>query len=93
MKSLYCRDCNNYLMGGDGECHDCPCGWKQDPDEQEHDPEPAEQLERVKEFAATLVGLLRELHDNKGWDELSHSLDDVLEEAVELDVICEDELP
>lgn len=29
MKSLYCGDCSNYLMGGDGECHDYSCGWKQ----------------------------------------------------------------
>jgi hypothetical protein len=28
-RSLYCRECNNYLMSGDGECHDCVCGWKQ----------------------------------------------------------------
>lgn len=27
---LYCLVCSNYLMGGDGECHDCiVCGWKQ----------------------------------------------------------------
>lgn len=29
MKRLYCGDCGNYLMGSDGECHDCGCGWKQ----------------------------------------------------------------
>lgn len=29
MQKLYCDNCSNYLMGGDGECHDCPCGWKQ----------------------------------------------------------------
>ena len=29
MKKLYCHECSNYLMGGDGECHDCGCGWKQ----------------------------------------------------------------
>lgn len=29
MGILYCPECNNYLMGGDGECHDCSCGWKQ----------------------------------------------------------------
>lgn len=26
---LYCGDCGDYLMAGDGECHDCSCGWKQ----------------------------------------------------------------
>lgn len=26
---LYCPDCGNYLMAGDGECHDCHCGWTQ----------------------------------------------------------------
>lgn len=36
MKCLYCGDCSNYLMGGDGECHDCHCGWKQ-PEDQEDD--------------------------------------------------------
>lgn len=29
MKNPYCPECNNYLLGGDGECHDCSCGWKQ----------------------------------------------------------------
>lgn len=29
MKLLYCPECQNYLEGGDGECHDCSCGWKQ----------------------------------------------------------------
>lgn len=29
MEKLYCPECNNYLMAGDGHCHDCPCGWKQ----------------------------------------------------------------
>lgn len=26
---LYCPNCGNYLIAGDGECHDCHCGWKQ----------------------------------------------------------------
>jgi len=29
MSQLYCVECQNYLMGSDGECHDCSCGWKQ----------------------------------------------------------------
>lgn len=29
IESLYCHDCGNYLMAGDGHCHDCPCGWTQ----------------------------------------------------------------
>ena len=29
MTRLYCPDCSEYLEGGDGECHDCSCGWKQ----------------------------------------------------------------
>lgn len=29
MSQLYCGDCQNYLMGSDGQCHDCGCGWKQ----------------------------------------------------------------
>ena len=32
MKYIYCDDCSNYLMGSDGECHDCSCGWKQPED-------------------------------------------------------------
>lgn len=28
-EKLYCPECSNYLMAGDGKCHDCPCGWKQ----------------------------------------------------------------
>lgn len=26
---LYCPKCSAYLEGGDGNCHDCSCGWKQ----------------------------------------------------------------
>lgn len=29
MKKLYCPECSAYLEGGDGECKDCHCGWKQ----------------------------------------------------------------
>jgi len=29
MTQLYCGDCQNYLMGSDGQCHDCSCGWNQ----------------------------------------------------------------
>jgi hypothetical protein len=29
MSKLYCPECGEYLMAGDGECHDCRCGWKQ----------------------------------------------------------------
>lgn len=29
MTKLYCPECGNYLEGGDGENHDCWCGWKQ----------------------------------------------------------------
>ncbi|HAT3959769.1 TPA: hypothetical protein I9Y37_001909 [Citrobacter freundii] len=29
MTKLYCPECGNYLEGGDGLNHDCPCGWKQ----------------------------------------------------------------
>ena len=29
MSRLYCPECSEYLEGGDGECHDCSCGWKQ----------------------------------------------------------------
>ena len=35
MKRLYCPECGEYLEGGDGECKDCHCGWKQPPDEEE----------------------------------------------------------
>lgn len=29
MKKLYCPECTNYLLAGDGEMHDCCCGWTQ----------------------------------------------------------------
>lgn len=48
--------------------------------------------ERLKEFAATLVGLLQQLHEVFAWEGLSHSIEDIESEAVELDVISEDEL-
>lgn len=34
MTRLYCPECSEYLEGGDGECHDCSCGWKQAVDDQ-----------------------------------------------------------
>lgn len=40
MQLLYCPDCNNYLMAGDGECHDCHCGWKQPTNDSEDDTMP-----------------------------------------------------
>lgn len=39
MKLLYCPKCNNYLEGGDGENHDCSCGWSQPMDEPESFPD------------------------------------------------------
>jgi len=38
MKLLYCPVCQNYLLAGDGELHDCCCGWKQ-PEQTESDDE------------------------------------------------------
>ncbi len=35
MDRLYCPICNEYLEGGDGECHDCSCGWQQPVDDHE----------------------------------------------------------
>lgn len=35
MESLYCKKCGNYLMAGDGHCHDCHCGWKQEIDKED----------------------------------------------------------
>lgn len=28
MSKLYCPECGEYLMAGDGECHDCRCGYR-----------------------------------------------------------------
>lgn len=33
MKSLYCKECGEYLMAGSGSLIDCSCGWKQPMDE------------------------------------------------------------
>lgn len=35
MRKLYCPKCGAYLEGGDGECHDCRCGWQQPQDNPE----------------------------------------------------------
>ncbi len=37
MMRIYCPLCGNYLMAGDGECHDCHCGWRQEPEEDDDD--------------------------------------------------------
>ena len=37
MTRLYCLECSEYLEGGDGECHDCLCGWKQPVDTYEYE--------------------------------------------------------
>ncbi|EIW6162754.1 hypothetical protein MF451_003751 [Salmonella enterica subsp. enterica serovar Saintpaul] len=29
LTKLYCPQCGNYLMGSDGNNHDCLCGWEQ----------------------------------------------------------------
>lgn len=50
-----------------------------------------EQLEATKEHAATAISMLKALHDNKGWDELPYSLEDLIDEAVDLDIISEEE--
>ncbi|MDC9765964.1 hypothetical protein [Proteus mirabilis] len=47
MKKLYCLECSAYLEGGDGECKDCHCGWKQ-PMEEEKQSTP-EQLQEENE--------------------------------------------
>lgn len=47
MKLLYCPSCSNYLMASDGDCHDCPCGWKQPPQ-----PPPLDQGQRIADLEA-----------------------------------------
>ena len=47
MKKLYCPECGNYLEGGDGDMHDCCCGWKQ--------PDEAESTEIIADFDVEAV--------------------------------------
>ncbi|MDY7537561.1 hypothetical protein QN372_00195 [Undibacterium sp. RTI2.1] len=50
MKSYTCPQCANYLMGSDGECHDCHCGWKQPDEVINHDARVEELERRVEEL-------------------------------------------
>ncbi len=48
MKKLYCPECSAYLEGGDGECKDCHCGWKQPVSEEKQSTLEQLQEENVK---------------------------------------------
>lgn len=61
-ESLYCPKCNNYLMAGDGKCHDCPCGWMQSRDN-ENDEYWSAEVSALEDNIAQLQGRNRELAD------------------------------
>jgi len=55
MSQLYCGACQNYLMGSDGECHDCSCGWKQPIESRNESGEIEALRQRVAELEAKLT--------------------------------------
>lgn len=59
MKNLYCPECSAYLEGGDGECKDCHCGWKQ-PMEEEKQSTP----EQLQEENAKLKQAITDIYRN-----------------------------
>lgn len=62
MNRLYCPECSEYLEGGDGECHDYSCGWKQ----------PAETFEdEASTLQAAYDEICEELEDSKRQLEVS----------------------
>lgn len=49
-----------------------------------------EKVEALRELTATCISMLKDLHDNVGWDQLNGSLEDVLQDARDLGIIEED---
>lgn len=67
MTQLYCGDCQNYLMGSDGQCHDCSCGWNQ----------PVETYEKENTELETEVARLQKENEN-----LAHRLNNAQDSAI-----------
>lgn len=83
MKKLYCPECGNYLEGGDGDMHDCCCGWKQ-PEEPECCHE--DQSEEIEQLQAKNAELTSEVESyRKAWkiDDLTKELRQQLASAEE----------
>ncbi|MEY0545125.1 hypothetical protein AB7318_21550 [Providencia rettgeri] len=59
MKKLYCPECSAYLEGGDGECKDCHCGWKQPVSEEKQST-----LEQLQEENAKLKKAITDIYRN-----------------------------
>lgn len=59
MKKLYCPECSAYLEGGDGECKDCRCGWKQPEEEAKESA-----LEQLQEENAKLKQAITDIYRN-----------------------------
>lgn len=59
MKKLYCPECSAYLEGGDGECNDCHCGWKQPMEEEKQST-----LEQLQEENKKLRQAIIDIHSN-----------------------------
>ncbi|MCX9108222.1 hypothetical protein AB7W56_15180 [Providencia rettgeri] len=59
MKKLYCPECSAYLEGGDGECKDCHCGWKQPVSEEKQST-----LEQLQEENAKLKQAIISIYTN-----------------------------
>ncbi|WP_249215366.1 MULTISPECIES: hypothetical protein [unclassified Providencia] len=59
MKKLYCPECSAYLEGGDGECKDCRCGWKQPAEEAKES-----ELEQLQEENAKLKQAIISIYTN-----------------------------
>lgn len=59
MKKLYCPECSAYLEGGDGECNDCHCGWKQPMEKEKQST-----LEQLQEENAKLKQAIISIYTN-----------------------------
>lgn len=86
MKVLYCRECSEYLMGGDGECHDCVCGWKQPvevEDFQVHSDVVAERDQLVREMVRLSMALGLAPDKTRGIDAVMEAIDGLLNRVVQ----------
>jgi hypothetical protein len=66
MERMYCGDCSNYLMGSDGNCHDCYCGWTQTKEECNESQEAIIgcelMMDRIKQLSLNFDGYKHILH-------------------------------
>ena len=85
MKKLYCPECSAYLEGGDGECKDCHCGWKQPMEEEKQSTleQLQEENEKLKQAIISIYTNTEEITLN-GEDGYYAVKQSVIDDAIDL---------